>query len=128
MNAVFELGAEPVDEVAARLLMKSPWWAKVPISAESPAQRRERYFVGLGNLYERFCWMHREPSLKEFADLATAAHGEKSSGFIVGKELRKKLEEKLSCLRWNRETACFEAVEPISFSSFVEAIARVENL
>jgi len=30
MNDLFTLGAEPVDLVAARLLFKSPWWAKAP--------------------------------------------------------------------------------------------------
>jgi|SRR5215469_3136150 len=33
MNDLYELGAQPVDIVAARLLMKSPWWALVPEKA-----------------------------------------------------------------------------------------------
>lgn len=110
---LFDFGADPIDITAARLLWKSPWWAKVLESMEDIPVTEEAFLRTLGRLY-RDCRRSKSNSLsiEEFCDLATIARKIRwkfpngRPGF--GQKYLRWLKEKLSHLQWNRSICRFE--------------------
>jgi hypothetical protein len=109
---LFDLGAEPIDITAARLLWKSPWWAKTLESIQDAPFTEMMFLRNLGTLL-RDCRKEKNHriEMQEFADLATMARkvrwkNVRGPGF-GGKRLAV-IKKKLSYLQWNPSIARFE--------------------
>ena len=113
------LGAKPVDLTAARLLWKSPWWAKALVEREYIEVRVTEmdFIAALGRLYYDFIDLERRAvTPQEFADLASMALKIRWKNIYVrGHQLSPKLmRRRLSLLSWNSSTARFEVVPGLS--------------
>jgi hypothetical protein len=110
---IWDMGGEPVDLIAARLLWKSPWWAKALVEKQyAQVKVTETDFVAaLGRLYYDFIDLERRAIMpEEFADLASMASKIRWKNIYVrGQQLSPKLmRRRLSLLQWNSATARFE--------------------
>jgi hypothetical protein len=112
MNDLWQTGAEPIDLTAARLLWKSPWWAKALESMDDVDVSERDFIVILGRLYRDCIRLNKcKIDMHEFADLASMARkvrwknirsqsfGPKHLGLIL---------KKLGFLEWNPLIARFE--------------------
>lgn len=115
MNGLWQTGAEPVDLTAARLLWKSPWWAKALVEREYTQIRitETDFIAALGRLYYDFIALERRAiTPQEFADLASMTLKIRWKNiYLRGQQLSPKLmRRRLALLRWNPATARFEVV------------------
>ena len=117
MNAkdIWDIGGKPIDLTAARLLWKSPWWAKALVEKKYTQVRvTERDFIAaLGRLYYDFIDLERRAvTPQEFADLASMALKIRWENIYVrGQQLSPKLMRRRLCLLWwNSSIARFEVV------------------
>jgi hypothetical protein len=115
MNSVdlFALGAEPIDITAAKVLWKTPWWAKALESIQDIPVTETTFLRTLGRLHRDL--RRRRVSritLEEFCDIATMARkvrwkfSNDRPGY--GKKYLGYLRLKLSKLEWNPATYRFE--------------------
>jgi hypothetical protein len=110
---LFEVGAEPIDIMAAHLLWKSPWWAKALESMQEITVSEASFLRTLGRLY-RDLQRRRVSKITqdEFCDLATMARKVRwkfpndRPGF--GESYLGRLKAKLSNLKWNQSICRFE--------------------
>jgi hypothetical protein len=110
---LFELAAEPVDITAAKLLWKSPWWAKALESIQDLPVNETTFLRTLGTLY-RNCQKNQnnKVGMQEFCDLASMARKIRwkfptdRPGF--DDKYLARLKRKLSNLEWNQEICRFE--------------------
>jgi hypothetical protein len=115
---LFEVGAEPIDITTARLLWKSPWWAKAlesiqPVTEDIPVTETT-FLRTLGRLYRdcRRSQKYKVGGMQEFCDLATMARKIRwkfpndRPGF--GPKYLGRLRAKLSKLEWNQAICRFE--------------------
>jgi hypothetical protein len=110
---LFDLGAEPIDITAARLLWKSPWWAKTLESTQDAPFTEMMFLRALGTLLRdcRKSQKHKVGGMQEFADLATMARKvrwKNVPGPGFGGRRLAYIKNKLSYLQWNPSIARFE--------------------
>jgi len=111
---LWDVGAEPIDITAARLLSKTPWWAKQVESIQECRVDETTFMRNLATLYRdcRRSRTHKVGGMQEFCDLATMARkvrwkfADDRPGF--GQKYFERLKWKMAQLEWNPLICRFE--------------------